>query len=409
MKFKVIIVLISFIFVGYGAYVYREEAIEKERVQVMEFVRQSISDRITKEGEFPRNILFRDESISVSYTLNEEFQNKLEKLLKRYPNEGCAVVVLDNESGKILALGSVERKNRKEIGFALPFSSTHPSASLFKIITMADLLKDEKLEPETQISYSGRSTTLYKYQLKNKINRWTRWVTLKRAFAQSNNVVFGKAAIQKTSARSIFQRAYAFGFNRQLMRDFNLGPSRFLFPETPYELAEVASGFNKQTLISPVHAALLSSIVANDGKLKTPFIVENVKFNEEILFYPRTEEKVIKPKVISDLFSMMELTAQKGTARALTRGRLGRKIKKSLIVGAKTGSITGGIPHGKREWLTLFAKKKGSNTSGISVGIMNIHQKKWYYKSSFLAKKILEIYLDNEEVAMKASKKPSEV
>lgn len=404
MKIKVAIVLLSLISVGYGAFVYREEAIEKERVQVMEFVRQSISDRITKESQFPKNILFRDQKISVNYTLNEKFQSELEELLKKYPNEGCAVVVLDNNSGKILALGSVERKDR-EIGYSMPFSSTHPSASLFKIITMADLLKDEKLEPETQISYSGRSTTLYKYQLKNKINRWTRWVTLKRAFAQSNNVVFGKAAIEKTSARSIFQQAYAFGFNRQLMRDFNLGPSRFLFPETPYELAEVASGFNKETLISPVHAALLSSIVANDGKLKTPYIVENVDFNEEQLFFPRTEEKVIKPEVIADLFSMMELTAHKGTARSLTRGRLGRKIKEKLIVGAKTGSITGGIPHGKREWLTLFAKKKGTDSTGISVGIMNIHQKKWYYKSSFLAKRILQIYLENEEVAMKTSKK----
>ncbi|CAM9911950.1 unnamed protein product, partial [Chrysoparadoxa australica] len=248
MNFKILFILLSFISVGYGGYVYRQNSLEEERVQVMEFVRQSVSDRITQEGQFPREVFFKDQSVSLSYTLNPDFQKGLEEILKRYPNEGCAIVVLDNESGKILALGGIDREER-EVGFALPFSSTHPSASLFKIITTADLLKDEKMEPESQVSYSGRSTTLYKYQLKNKINRWTRWVTLKRAFAQSNNVVFGKAAIEKTSARSIFQRAYAFGFNRQLMKDFNLGPSRFLFPETQYELAEVASGFNKETLI----------------------------------------------------------------------------------------------------------------------------------------------------------------
>ena len=272
---------------------------------------------------------------------------------------------------------------------------------------MADLLNNKKMKPNSKVSYSGKSTTLYKYQLKNKINKWTRWVSLSRAFAQSNNVVFGKAAIQKSSANSIYERAYSFGFNKKLMEDFNLGTSKFSYPVSSYELAEVASGFTRETLISPVHAALLSSIVANNGILKNPYIIEKVLLGEEFIHYPKKRNKVANSEVVSRLSNMMKLTAVSGTARGLTRGRIGKKLKENLILGAKTGSITGGMPFGKREWLTLFAKRKNDDSKGISIGIMNIHKKKWYYKASFLAKKILNFYLETKDLAsLKMNKNP---
>lgn len=405
-KLALSIILIS-ITSFYGYRYFQNQAFE-EKLQAKEFVRQSVSNMVTSESHFPQSIVYQDERIEIAYTIDEEFQKGLEELLKRYANENSAVVVLDNDSGKLLAVAGVNRSGR-EINYSLPFSSTHPSASLFKIVTTADLLKDEKLEPGSKISYSGRSTTLYKYQLKNKVNRWTRWVSLKKAFAQSNNVVFGKAAIQKSSAKSIFQIAHAFGFNRQLMVDFNLGPSRFLFPETPYELAEVASGFNKETMISPVHAALLSSIVANEGVMKSPYLINHFKFRDEKISFKKHTEEVLPRENIVDISSMMELTALKGTARGMTRGRLGRKLKDELVLGAKTGSITGGIPYGKREWLSLYAKRKTSKDKGISVSIMNINEKKWYYKSTFLAKKILELYLKNQKVAKQKVEKAAGV
>ena len=67
--------------------------------------------------------------------------------------------------------------------------------------------------------------------------------------------------------------AHKFGFNQDLMKEFSLGQSFFEEPKNDYNLAEIASGFNKKTMMSPIHAALLSSVIVNKGVIKYPFII----------------------------------------------------------------------------------------------------------------------------------------
>ena len=68
-------------------------------------------------------------------------------------------------------------------------------------------------------------------------------------------------------------------------------------------------------------------------------------------------------------------------------------MKKKLSIGAKTGSITGGFPEGKREWVTAFATPKDERKGkGISIAVVNILNKKWYVRSSYIAKKVIEYY-----------------
>lgn len=360
-----------------------------------------MSQQVVSENSFPSVIKYEEVDYKVDYTIDWKLQKKLEKLLKRYANDHSAIVIIDNNNGHILAASGIDRKS-KEINYSLPFTSTHPSASLFKIITTADLLESDKIDPQTKFNYRGRGTTLYKYQLKNKISRWTRWISFKKAFAYSNNVIFGKAAIQKSSGYSIFKRAFNFGFNRQIMFDFNLGPSRFSMPESQYELAEMASGFNTETMISPVHAALLSSIVASGGHFQTPSIITEINDGKTSFKYKKIKEKILDDQTVADLRQMMNFTVSKGTARGISRGRLGRSLLSKYEVGAKTGSITGGVPYGKRDWMSFYAKPKEDNDDlGISVSIMNVNGKRWYYKSSFLAKKVLELFesVQSERIA----------
>ncbi|MCF8058172.1 MAG: hypothetical protein K9K67_02680 [Bacteriovoracaceae bacterium] len=403
-KKSLVLITLSLFGIGYFFNSYKESENQKFEKDALSFIKESISHRVVTENSFPSKVKFEDKDFEITYTIDWELQKGVEGLLKRFANDYSAVVILDNNNANLLAIAGID-KDSNQINFSLPFTSTHPSASLFKIITTADLLGGDKLEPHTQMNYSGRGTTLYKYQLKNTISRWTRWISFKKAFAFSNNVIFGKAAIQRTSGHSIFKKAFTFGFNRQLMYDFNLGPSRFVMPESQYELAELASGFNKETLISPVHAALLSSIVASGGFFRSPSIISGLESEKDNFSYPQISEKILDDQTVHDLEQMMSLTVTKGTARRISKGKLGKKLSKSYELGAKTGSITGGVPFGKRDWLTLYAKPKDNkDDKGISIAIMNINGKRWYYKSTFLAKRLLELYLKREESPASSTK-----
>ncbi len=366
--------------------------LEKQALLIDE-VKASVSSSIFNEGRYPYKVKLRESEFNVDYTLNNKLVEFVEKLLKRHRSDYSAIVVLDNNNGDILAAVGYNKKEG-DLDHSLPYTTTHPSASLFKIVTSANLLQMDGVSPDTVFSVRGRGTTLYKYQLRDKVDKWTRWMSLERAFAFSNNVVFGKAAIEKLSGSSIYQTANLMGFNRELTQGLRLGKSTFVMPEDQYNLAEKASGFTKQTLISPVHAALLSSIVANDGAVVYPRLIKKIASTDGRTNWDNDlrKKKILDTAVAKELQDLMGAAVKSGTARALSRG-LKRKIRNKIEIGGKTGTITGGLPFGKRDWLTIYAMpSNGALGKGISIAVMNVNVKKWYVKSTFLAKKIINYY-----------------
>lgn len=355
------------------------------------------TSKALESKEWPQEIPYKNRDYKVKYTFNDKLTKYVKKELRRYRSDYASVVVIDNNTGKVLTAVDYTRAT-KAFGKKLSFSTTNPAASIFKVITAADLIENFDVDADTRFSFNGRSTTLYKYQLKDKKNKWTRSQMFKKAFARSNNVVFGKAAIKKSNIQSLFSTANRFGFNEDIMQVLDFGSSMLFQASDDYNLAELASGFNKGTLISPVHGALIASIVANEGVLKKPYVVEEIQDE-------KTQRKVWKPEyvlsraiskdTVEELQGMMRLTVTNGTARGAFRPYRTRKIS-NIEIGGKTGSITGGIPFGKRDWFISYAKpKESSSDKGISICVMIVNVKKWYVKSTYLAKNVIQYYYNN--------------
>jgi len=367
---------------------------QEKKKQYLELVKARFNKEIFSNGGWPKDLKVAEKDLKINYTFNKDLVSYIKRELRRYRSDYSSVIVLDNATGKILAAIGHQRTGNK-FSKAIAFSSTHPSASLFKIVTTAELIENGGVKKDTVFNFRGRGTTLYKYQLRNKKNRWTRYTTFGKAFAYSNNVIFGKAAINNITGSNLFERAVDFGFNENLMTDVNLSKSIFTMPASQYHLAELASGFNNDTMISPVHAAAIASAVANNGVMKSPFLISSVIDTEEgenIWNLPNKDKRAFSTDVSWQIKDLMELTVKKGTARGGFR-RMRRSIKSNLDIGGKTGSITGGVPFGKRDWFTAYAKPKNEVLGkGISICVMNVNVDKWYIKSTHLAKNIIEYY-----------------
>jgi len=361
-----------------------------------------IKDSITKDyfsqGPKKNGLLFvNGKKLEYELTVNEELQNYILKILKRFRTPYSAVVVIDNETSKILALAGYSHKFKNKYD-ELTLSSTNPGASLFKIITSAALLETGKVGGNDPVFYNGKGTTLYKSQLKNKKNRWTRKINLKRAFAYSNNVVFGKLSQRYLTPKSLLSMAERFKFNSGILNVIQSPISKYSLATSDYQVAEFGSGFNKVNTISPLHAAYLSSVVANAGVRKNLSLINSITIDDEKInlirrkLVDQNNYKIYSNKTATELKSFMLETVRRGTARGV--GQILRKsLKKKLSIGAKTGSITGGFPEGKREWVTAFATPKDERKGkGISIAVVNILNKKWYVRSSYIAKKVIEYY-----------------
>jgi cell division protein FtsI/penicillin-binding protein 2 len=334
----------------------------------------------------------------VQYTFNFDLENFIKKQLSLYHPDYTSVVVLDNETGHVLAAVDYARRTNT-FGRDLAFTNSHPAASIFKVITAADLLENTHIKTDTEFSFTGRSTTLYRHQLKEPAGRrrMIRTLDLEKAFATSNNVIFGRTAIENLTPAGLKKMAEKFGFNKRLVEGIDLAPSVFNMASDQYNLAEFSSGLNDKTLMSPIHGAVIGSVVANGGILRYPIVIKSLESlgDKKIIFPPlKKDDVVLTPRTSEDLRTMFMATVTQGTARASFRRS--KYLLDKLEIGGKTGSLTGGEPFGKRDWFVSYAKSnEDKSDKGISICIMIVNQKKWYVKSSLIAKNIMEFYYSN--------------
>ncbi|MFP5491511.1 MAG: penicillin-binding transpeptidase domain-containing protein [Bacteriovoracia bacterium] len=342
-------------------------------------------------GTLPTKLKIDKKDYQLSYTVRPELEEAVAQILRKYRPEFTSVVVIDNNNGHVLAALDMARGDTRPHRLST-FAPTHPAASIFKIVTAADLLENTHVGNETQFQFAGRSTTLYKYQLKQSGGRWSRRTDFEHAFARSNNVIFGKAALDNLSPTGLKKMAEKFGFNKDIVPFAQAEQSTFPMAADQYNLAELASGLNRSTMISPVHGAMIASVIANGGIMKKPILLKRVEDSDENVIWEPTpqQEMVIAPETSEDLRKMMIATVLEGTARRAFR-RLPSSLR-DIEVAGKTGSITGGEPFGKRDWFVAYARNPNKpEDRGVSLCVMIVNKKKWYVKSTQLTREILEM------------------
>lgn len=289
-------------------------------------------------------------------TLDPHLQQVLAGHLDRRHARSIAVVAIDPADGRVLAMAGHDRQ-RPDVNPCL--ESRFPAASVFKIITAAAAVETAQLQPGTLIPYSGGKYTLYKSQIAPNASRRDQQITLRDSFAQSVNPVFGKIGANLLGRERIEGYAEAFGFNRDIEFELPLRPSIVeLGRADRYELAEVASGFNRTTRISALHGALIAAAIVNRGRWVEPTIVDWVIGPEgRVLYQGRavTRERIIDPATARTLRELMRETVQSGTAHREFQKHSGDRILAGLEIGGKTGSIGDGSGEARYDWFVGYA------------------------------------------------------
>lgn len=364
---------------------------------------KTLVDAINNDSAWPTELKYDEKPYKIEYTLNPELETFIKNLLGSYSTSYTSVVVLDNNNGSVLAAIDYNGKT-KQFGKNLTFTPSSPAASIFKIITAADAIEKKETNSEDEYFYLGRATTLYRHQLQEKLAKYSRHMSLQKAFAHSNNVVFGKVALQHSDAVNLYNTATKFGFNQEIFNLVKLSPSYFPIALDEYNLAELASGLNAVTLLSPIHAARIALIIANNGKSKSLKLIRSLEdlsaegSESGIQNFPyqqKPDETVISENTAKELQKMMRETVLSGTAKIISR-KLSKEILEKVDIGGKTGQMTGGIPEGKRDWFISFVKPKNRpNDLGVSIAVMIVNQERWYIRPTQLTKDIIQYYFHN--------------
>ena len=336
------------------------------------------------------------------YTLETSIDRDLQRfvmdLLNRSMTQHSAAVVIRPDNGQVLAMASYENNGNGGKGENLCLRADFPAASLFKIIAAAAAVENRGMNPETPLTFRGQKYTLYKSQLKEdkakkgkKQNPGTQ-TTLREAFSDSINPVFGKLGIHYLGSDLISEYADRFLFNQLVPFDLYVAPSRYVKPMDDYALAEVASGFNKRTLISPLHAGLITASIANGGTMMTPWLVKTVRNDAGDVLYeaaPSVLASPINKKTASKMVVLMEGTVVEGTAKRAFQPLQRKRELRYVDLGAKTGTINGATDHCKYEWMTVFVLPSDGD-GGLCITVMTAHGEKIGVRAKDIARLIID-------------------
>ncbi len=308
----------------------------------------------------------------IATSLDVSLQDLILKNIDRKNSRYFGFIAMDPDTGRILSMVSYDQYGEVADICALP---DFPAASLIKIVTAAAAIETCGYSGTTLVTYNGNKYSLYKSQLKDIHNRYTHQMPFREAFADSVNPVFGKIGARYLGPSIMASYAEAFGFNRQFDLEIPMKPSQIHINEDPYNWAEVACGFNRSTLISPLHAALMIAAITHNGQLLEPTVIDRISVDDQTIYQrsPRAMAQVIRSDTASALQAMMTETISSGTAAKSFRGAKKDKILSRLSIGGKTGSINGnGDAHIKYDWFAGFAAEtQGSKKVVVSALVVH--------------------------------------
>jgi penicillin-binding protein A len=332
-------------------------------------------------------------------TISPRIQQGLEKLLTEYRVPTAAAVLVEVRTGRVIALAERDERGR---GRGVSLQPIAPAASVFKIVTSAALL-ERGIAPEAEICFHGGKHRIQKALLTDNPRRDRRCLTLANALGKSANVVFAKLAGRELSRELLRDEATRFLFDAPIPFEWPVEPSRAQIPADPFDLATTAAGFGAVRL-SPLHGALIASIVANGGKLVAPRVVESV--DGAALPPVAAPRRVVTPEVAAALATMMRTTVTDGTARKVfRRDRWSRRSPlREVTVAGKTGSLSDASPFKDYSWFVGFAPVEDPQ---IAVAAVVVNDRLWRVKAPFVAHEALAAYFAAEDAAPRGTRTAS--
>ncbi len=275
----------------------------------------------------------KQQADSVVTTLSVPLQQAAYNALGGYNG---AIIAMEPDTGRILAMVSkpdfdpnaieiiwedVVNDSSSSVLLNRATQGLYPPGSTFKILTTLAYIREN---PKSYVNFTYDCTseieesgvTIHCYN-----NKAHGLVDLEQAFAKSCNTAFASIGltIDKSDFRDLCEE---FLFNGTLPTALQHSTSQFtLDGNSSYgEQMQTAIG-QGETLVTPLHMAMITATVANEGTMMKPYMVDHVESVDGDLVSSNSESKYKRLMTTEEariLGSYMEETVLSGTATALS-------------------------------------------------------------------------------------------
>ena len=273
--------------------------------------------------------------LTIDSQIQEIVENALYEGIEQYGAKNGGAIVMDPNTGKILAMAGVSGEDKTEdpnlvrVKSNIAVSFMFEPGSTMKPLTILPAIQHKLVKPTEKIQ-CGR------YQVGRRVISDTHQygeLTPREIITKSSNVGIAKIAERIGSTR-LYEKFIALGFGQKTALNMT-GESSGMFAKLQnwdgYTLHSVA--FGQAISTTALQLATAYSAVANGGKLMKPIIVESIRDDEGKIveqYEPSVLRTVSTPAVTDTVKSYLQGVVDSGTAR---------HIKMDYIqVGGKTGT-----------------------------------------------------------------------
>ena len=286
------------------------------------------------------------DGMNLQLTINLEIQRSVEReldnVVTRYNPENALAIVMDPNTGEILAMASrpnfspsnYKNYTVEEINRNLPIWSTYEPGSTFKIITLAASLEEKTINLDNDTFYDGGSIQVENARIRCWKSGGHGMQTYLQVLENSCNPGFVTMG-QKLGKEKLFKYINAFGFGTKTGIDLNGEGSGILFKLDrvgPVELA--TTSFGQGVSVTPIQQITAVSAAINGGYLYKPYVVKRI-LEPETNSIIKENNKTLVRQVISEETSRevrrtLESVVANGTGR--------NAYIEGYSVGGKTGT-----------------------------------------------------------------------
>ena len=284
--------------------------------------------------------------VNVTLTINFELQKALERELNNavseYNPDQALGIVMDPNSGEILAIASrpdfipseYQNYTTEEINRNLPIWMTYEPGSTFKIITLAASLEEKIVDLDKDTYFDSGATTVEGATLHCWKAGGHGQETYLEVVENSCNTGFVNLGL-RLGKEKLFSYIDLFGFGKKTGVDLNGESNGILFNVDDIGDLELATtAFGQGVSVTPIQQITAVSAAINGGILYKPYIVKSLNEPETNSVILENSKKIVR-KVISEDTSIKVRNALESV---VARGTGHNAYIAGYRVGGKTGT-----------------------------------------------------------------------
>lgn len=311
-----------------------------------------------------------------------------------------AVIVMDSDTGKILAMVSkpdFNPENIDEMWESLTAEGStetvllnratqglYPPGSTFKILTALEHIRENKKYNDYNYECTGSYTkgedviNCYHSTVHGEID-------LTQSFAQSCNASFVNIGME-LNRKKLKDLCDDFLINSDISIGIASKASRYLADNntSDYKMMQTVIG-QGDTLVTPLQMTMIAGAIANKGRMMQPYLVDHIESESGNVirsFKPKSIAKPLTEEESKEMTRLMEAVVDEGTATKLDTD--------NYNVAGKTGSAEFGTEKGRSHaWFVGFTT---SEDDSIVVCVMLEDAGSGGGSAAPVAKKIFDAY-----------------